>query len=181
MLGLRYGTVALSEYTGAWARAFHDERTLLAKNLPEIRFDVEHIGSTAVPDLKAKPILDIAVGIADQHRIEDCVPSIEALGYLYRGASAAVGHVLVREISDQVRTHHVHIVHFSDEPWESWLTFRDYLRQNLEAREAYATEKEALARRYPLDRNAYTEGKNQVVERLLTEARATLTVRRASM
>jgi len=106
--------------------------------------EIEHIGSTAVSGLKAKPILDIAIWVEDDYRIENCIPLIEASGYLYRGASEDAGHVLVREIENQVRTHHVHIVHLNDAPWERWLTFRTHLRKSARARLTYAAEKEAL-------------------------------------
>ena len=162
LLGLKYGTVAITDYDPAWEHAFRDESALLSQALSDVPCEIEHIGSTAVPGLKAKPILDIAIGVADDYRIENCIPQIEALGYLYRGASDDVGHVLVREIGNQVRTHHVHIVQLSQTPWELWLTFRDYLRKSARARRTYSAEKEALAERHPLDRNAYTEAKNEV-------------------
>ena len=76
-----------------------------------------------------------------------------------------------REIENQVRTHHVHIVHLNDAPRERWLTFRNHLRKSARARLTYAAETEDLAKRHPLDRNAYTEAKNEVVERLLADAR----------
>ena len=104
-LGLRRGTVALAEYSPSWRVAFREERVILAKALASVPCEIEHIGSTAVPGLEAKPILDIAVGVGGSYPIEDCFPAIEAAGYIYRGEVVDASHLLVRGSEDQVRTH----------------------------------------------------------------------------
>ena len=131
------------------------------------RASIEHIGSTAVTGLEAKPILDIAIGIKPPYPIAGCIPTMEATGYIYRGEDVDIGHLFVRETEEDVRTHHLHVVSLCDPNWERWLTFRDYLRENPDAREAYAAEKTRLAIRYKEDRVAYTEGKSDVIGSLL--------------
>ena len=171
-LGLKFGAVALSKYEPRWALAFREELALLADALSAVPCEIEHIGSTAVPGLKAKAILDIAIGVAADFPIEECIPIIEALGYLYRGESDDVGHVLVREAGDEIRTHHVHVVRLGDFRWDRWLTLRDYLRRSPEAREGYTAAKLELARLHPSDRKAYTDGKSDIINRLVVQARA---------
>ena len=169
-LGLRRGTVALAEYSPSWREAFREERAALAKALASVPCEIEHIGSTAVPGLEAKPILDIAVGVGGSYPIEGYFPAIEATGYIYRGEVLDVSHLLVRESEDQIRTHHLHIVRLGDPNWERWLAFRDYLRRSASAREIYAVEKTRLAMLHEDDREAYTAGKGQVIGILLAEA-----------
>ena len=171
-LGLERGTVALAEYSPSWRDAFCEEQALLANVFAAVPCEIEHIGSTAVPRLKAKPILDIAIGIDEPYPIADCIPIIEVLGYIYRGEHADAGHLLVRGPEDQTRTHHLHVVRLGDSHWERWLTFRDYLRGNVDARETYTVAKTKLAALYKEDREAYTSGKSHVVGRLLAQARA---------
>src|SRR5262245_290135 len=126
MLGLRYGTVRVVPYQPEWAQAFLDERARLADALSQLPCEIEHIGSTAVPGLSAKPILDIAVGLALGAAPEPAMSAICGLGYEYRGdAGEDGGHVLVRESEPLVRTHHVHVVDLNGLQWQSYLLLRD--------------------------------------------------------
>ena len=170
-LGLKRGTVVLAEYSPSWGEAFREERAVLARALASVPCEIEHFGSTAVPGLRAKPILDIAIGIEAPHPIEGCIPAIEETGYVYRGEDADAGsHLFVRGPEDEVRTHHLHVVRLGESNWERWLTFRDYLRGNADARETYAVEKARLASLHKDDREAYTAGKSQVIGGLLAQA-----------
>lgn len=182
-LGLRRDTVVLAEYSPLWRKAFREERAILANALASVPCEIEHIGSTAVPGLEAKPILDIAVGVEDPYPIEDCIPAIEETGYIYRGEVIDAGtapeqrvhvisHLLVRGPEDQVRTHHLHVVRLGGPSWRHWLTFRDYLRGDADARKTYATEKTKLAILYKEDRGAYTEAKGHVIGTLLARTQS---------
>lgn len=172
MLGLKYGCVQLVPSHSQWAKAFLEEFSRLADALSGIACEIEHIGSTAVPGLAAKPIIDIAAGVPDDAWANVAISAIQAIGYEYRGdAGADGGHVLVRESTPLVRTHHVHVVRLVSSEWGAYLLFRDHLRQSDEAREAYSAEKQALSERYPNDHRAYTKAKDDIVRRLLAEAR----------
>jgi len=169
-LGLAYGMVELVEYAADWQAAFADERARLALLLPP-DCAIEHVGSTAVPGLVAKPILDLAVATtADLDAIKD---ALAHAGYIYRGdAGTDGGHLFVRESAPRVRTHHVHVVRPEDPQLEAYRLLRDYLRTTPRARDTYAGEKRALASAFAGDRKAYTAAKQRIVERLLAEARA---------
>jgi GrpB-like predicted nucleotidyltransferase (UPF0157 family) len=167
VLGLKYGTVKLVEHDARWTQAFLTERVLLIEALDGLGSEVEHIGSTAVPGLPAKPILDIAVGIPASADLHDCITRLQGLGYEYRGDAGQDGsHVFVRARGD-IRTHHVHVVELEGKQWRAYLALRDLLRNNPVSREIYAAGKQALALRFADDRKSYTKAKDELVGRLL--------------
>ena len=171
-LGLEKGEVRLVAYCAEWASFFAEEEARLRRALLRIPCEIEHVGSTSVPGLCAKPILDIAVGVAEGRLVATAVFAIRELGYEYVGdAGPDGGHVLVRESEARVRTHHVHVVELADPQWAAYMSFRDLLRRKREAREAYAAEKTVLAGRHSEDREAYTAAKDEIVRRLLLQAR----------
>lgn len=169
-LGLKRGTVTLAEYTHQWREAFCEERALLADALALVPCQIEHIGSTSVPGLKAKPLLDIAVGIKGSYPLTDCIPIIESIGYTYRGEDDEIGYMFVRGPQDN-RTHYLHVVRLGDSNWDRWLMFRDYLRANPDARQTYESEKTRLATLFEEDRDSYTSGKSRVIGDLLSKAK----------
>jgi GrpB-like predicted nucleotidyltransferase (UPF0157 family) len=134
---------------------------------------IEHIGSTAVPGLDAKPIIDIQIGVesVDAAR-RDGVPSLEALGYGYWADKSHREHlVLVRGLPPNgPRTHHVHIVSVESADWECVL-FRDYLRAHPDEAAHYGALKRDLAVRFREDREAYTAAKGDYIRRITALAR----------
>lgn len=170
-LGLRYGTVRLAPHAAAWARAFAVERARLEAALSPWACVIEHVGSTAIPGLPAKPILDIAVAFPPARPVRPLIAAITRLHYQYRGDFGSNGgHLFVRESRPFVRTHHLHLVARDDPQWLTYLVFRELLRHSPAARRTYLREKRALAGRYAHDRKAYTAGKEDVIRRLLTAA-----------
>jgi GrpB-like predicted nucleotidyltransferase (UPF0157 family) len=159
-----------------WFRSFLSERSRITRALTGMRCRIEHVGSTAVPELLAKPIIDIAVGFGGGSVAESAVPALVGIGYEYLGdAGSQGGHVLVLESRPRVRTHHVHLVEYRGQQWDAYLQLRDVLRRSREARRAYAAEKVALARQHRTDREAYTAGKAEIVFRLIREHPGTRT------
>jgi GrpB-like predicted nucleotidyltransferase (UPF0157 family) len=170
MLGLDQGTVRLTAYHPAWARLFEEEARVLQAALGGLVGAIEHVGSTAVPGLAAKPIIDVMGGL---RRIEDvaaCVPVLEGLGYEYKGEYGIPGrHFFVKGAP---RTHHLHLVRVGSAFWEDHLLFRDYLRRHPEEAAAYARLKHDLAARHAADREAYTDSKTAFICGVLERARA---------
>ena len=167
-LGLRRGVVRLVDHQPIWAELFAQERQLLQRHLGHLVCDVQHVGSTAVPGLAAKPIIDIAVAIASLAVVADVRAALVGLGYLDRGDSAADGgHLFVRDGAPEVRTHHVHVVRIDDPQWRNYLAFRDALRSDPRARAEYAALKAGLSERLAHDRPAYTTGKVACIRRIL--------------
>jgi GrpB-like predicted nucleotidyltransferase (UPF0157 family) len=163
--------IVLSNYDPAWPGAFERERLLLAQHLGAwLAGPIEHIGSTAVPGLRAKPILDIMAGV---HTLDGSLPAIPAaagLQYVYYPYRADVMHWFCKP-SPAVRTHHLHLVPIDSQVWVDRLVFRDHLRQHPTVAAEYAVLKASLAERYRADREAYTEAKAPFVARILSAAR----------
>jgi GrpB-like predicted nucleotidyltransferase (UPF0157 family) len=171
-LGLAPGSVRLQEHDETWSVAFAAERERLNAALAGHGCVVEHIGSTAVPSLLAKPILDIAVGCPESTSATGVGAILETLGYEYLGDFGNEGGRIFVRGSDGHRTHHVHVIKLTDPQWSAYLELRDLLRKDADARDAYAAEKLVLAATFSGDRASYTAAKTGVIKRLLRRARS---------
>ncbi|MES0885298.1 GrpB family protein [Roseibium sp. SCP14] len=138
-LGLRQATLRLVEHDPIWADLFEIEVTLIFKALPGVAFEIDHIGSTAVPDLPAKPILDIA--IRSNHETE-IATALTNLGYIDRGIRS--GRLFIRLRDGDVRTHNLHLYPPNDVACLDHITFRDALRADPSLRKQYAELKQNL-------------------------------------
>ena len=171
-LGLESKTVKVVPYDERWPALFDEEAgrirdAVLRARLPELK--LEHVGSTSVAGLAAKPILDIAAGCPSNAKSLDYVAALESVGYTYRGDGGLAGREFFRR--GKVRSHHLHLVEDGGLHWQRYLRFRDILRDRRDVRDAYADLKLRLARRYPRDREAYIEGKTQFVEQVVGTVR----------
>jgi GrpB-like predicted nucleotidyltransferase (UPF0157 family) len=155
-LGLKANLTLLVAYDPLWPAAFEDEKLRLVKALGPVAKGIEHYGSTAVPGLCAKPILDIIVGISPLSEWERCKPALESLGYDYAEGAGVPGHYIFGRGRDRTeRTHLLHVVEYLGESWRGSLAFREELRRDASLRESYAREKERAAAAAPGDRAAY--------------------------
>lgn len=162
--------IVLREYDPAWPREFERERLLLAEHLGDwLVGPIEHIGSTAVPGLRAKPILDIMAGVRTLESSRAAIPAAARLQYVYSPYRADVMHWFCKP-SPSVRTHHLHLVPIDSQLWRDRLAFRDHLRQHPADAAEYAVLKTALAERHRTEREAYTEAKAHFVARILDTA-----------
>ena len=170
MIGVGGSVVELSPYTAEWRRLFEEEKALLQAAVGQHVLDIQHVGSTAVPGMIAKPIIDIGIAVASFEEARVCIPPIEHLGYKYRGEHGMPHrHYFVK---GNPRTRHLHM-HERDSPeWKNHVLFRDYLIEHREVAEAYAALKTGLAQRYSTDRQAYLHGKASFIERVLETARS---------
>ncbi len=174
MLGLRRGTVQIAPYSPAWAILFRTERPRLEQALGELALDIQHIGSTAVPGLAAKPILDLAVAVARESVVPDCVVRLADVGYTYRGYRGPDQGYFFDQGRGQELTHYLHVLLIHEAAWSNNLHFRDYLAAHPEARDRYQRLKEDLAAEYPADRATYTAAKAEFVQEILAAAHAGL-------
>jgi GrpB-like predicted nucleotidyltransferase (UPF0157 family) len=167
--------IELVEHDPSWAELYEQE----AAKLRPI-FDgpgMEHIGSTAVPGLCAKPIVDVLVGLRELELTDEQIAAMGELGYHFLGEHGLPGRLFFRK---QPRTHHVHVVEYRGEHWERQLTFRDALRADEEERKRYDAFKRRLAAEgHP--REIYSELKTPFIREVEARARAReRRVRRAS-
>jgi GrpB-like predicted nucleotidyltransferase (UPF0157 family) len=175
MLGLKHGINALVDHDPEWSRAFIEERTRIRAAIGTVACSIEHYGSTAVKGLKAKPILDILVGVAPLEDWIRCKQPFEALGYDYAEHAGVPGHHIFGRGRDRSeRTHLVHVVEFNGAPWRSNLAFRDALRADATFRAEYLRMKEQAVLLAPESRAKYNELKDAFIEGVkdrLTRAR----------
>ena len=171
-LGLRRGTVRLVPNDPRWKGAFLREKRRIRRALGPFARDFEHVGSTAIPGVPAKPILDIMAAVPSLEGLKPHAGSLTSLGYEYLGARGARGRRFLAKGPDARRTVHLHLTTKQSPFWIKHLLFRDYLRGHAEAVHEYATLKRRLARRHGRDRDKYTEGKASFVRKILRRAKA---------
>lgn len=168
MLGVTRGTVVLSPHSEEWHQLFLEEAFRIRKAGDDHFIGIEHIGSTAVCGLVAKPILDIAAAI-DEATLEDgCIEKLRELGYEYRSESGIRGRAYF--VKGRPRTHHLHVLNVASEEWRNHIVFRDYLRAHRHVVQEYEWLKRFLAARFENDREAYTEGKAALIRDVLRRA-----------
>ncbi len=164
--------IRLVPYDPTWAKRYEAERRRILASLGEMveggMLDgLEHVGSTSIPGMTAKPCLDIVARVHPLPLPDEKREALEALGYTYRGENGIPGREYFTKGPHEV---HLHIFGFDTEHWARHVLFRDYLRVNAEAAGRYQALKLDLASRFSNDRAAYTEGKTELVQKLEREA-----------
>jgi GrpB-like predicted nucleotidyltransferase (UPF0157 family) len=165
IIGLPKGTVALFPYNIVWKCMYEEEKELLQAILGDNIIDIQHVGSTSIPGMIAKPIIDVAIAIEKFENAFVNIKPIENLGYEYKGEFGIPRrHYFVK---GDPRTHHIHMVEIESPDWINQILFRDYLIKHPKSSKAYADLKMELAKRFPVDREAYTDGKAPFIKQVL--------------
>lgn len=161
--------IVVVPYDIAWPQRFTVESQLIQMVLADLQPAVEHIGSTSVPGLAAKPIIDVLVGVRSLEDFGRHLDLLTAYGYQYIPEYERVlpDRRFFKRVVRGARTHHVHVVEFGGLYWQRYVAFRDSLRQDAHLAERYAELKRGLAVRHRHDRDAYTNGKTGFVESVL--------------
>ncbi len=168
MIGLKRHTVRLVTHQPEWAALAADACRRIRAVCGGCIVDVQHVGSTSVPGLIAKPILDLAAAVNGPEVMPELIGRLTAAGFIYRGDGGDEGgHLFVREPEPDVRTIHLHVVSSDDIQWAQYLVFRDLLRQDAALRERYAALKQELRATFADDRKAYTDGKHDFIRGIL--------------
>ncbi|MCB0025244.1 MAG: bifunctional GNAT family N-acetyltransferase/GrpB family protein [Caldilinea sp.] len=157
-------------YDPAWPARFEAEAAAIRAALGDTLVGIEHIGSTSVPGLAAKPIIDMIPLVRDVTELDDKIGAMAAIGYTPRGEYGLPGRRYFRKGSAYARVVHAHAYQIDDPEAARHLAFRDYLRTHAEARAAYAELKIELAERHPTDIVAYMDGKDGLIKQLEAEA-----------
>ena len=164
--------ITVLNYDPEWPLKYERERKAIAKILDGNGISIYHIGSTSVPGLAAKPIIDMMAVVRSLEKVDDARGKFSELGYEYLGEFGIAGRRYFRKGGDE-RTHQIHI--FQADDWnniERHLAFRDYMRTHEKERAEYAEIKTALAQRFPYDIDGYCDGKDAFVREM--EKRALL-------
>lgn len=169
-LGLDYDDLRLARTIEGWVVAGACLRDRVDAILGPDAADVQQIGSSSVLGLLAKPIVDLAAGIAEHHDLARIQAKLENAGWIYRGdAGEDGGHVFVLETRPWHRIAHLHVVDAHARQWSDYLRLRDLLHRNPDARRAYEAVKVQLVEEFAEDRKQYTKGKSAIVQSLLEE------------
>lgn len=164
--------ITVLNYDPEWPLKYERERKAIAEILDGNGISIYHIGSTSVPGLAAKPIIDMMAVVRSLEKVDDARGKFSELGYEYLGEFGIAGRRYFRKGGDE-RTHQIHI--FQADDWnniERHLAFRDYMRTHEKERAEYAEIKTALAQRFPYDIDGYCDGKDAFVREM--EKRALL-------
>jgi GrpB-like predicted nucleotidyltransferase (UPF0157 family) len=159
--------VIIRTYDPSWPAKFEAERKALSLVLARwLVGPIEHIGSTAVPGLSAKPVIDIMGAVHDLSSSRPAIEALLPLGYCYFDYQADVMHWFCKP-SDMERTHHLHLVPYESRLWHERLAFRDCLRSDATLRSTYGELKVGLSSRFRDDREAYTNAKSAFIQSVL--------------
>jgi GrpB-like predicted nucleotidyltransferase (UPF0157 family) len=166
-LGLESGTVRIVSYDRRWPQLFEAAAAELRAAVGTAITHIHHVGSTAVPGLAAKPILDILVTVPDFEQARDLVAPLAGLDYEFRPQEEIPDRHYFRRLRGTTRTHHLSLAEPGSNHARVTLAFRDALRRNPALASEYAALKHELAARFPRDRSAYVDGKTEFVLRVL--------------
>ena len=158
--------IIVTDYDPSWRKKFEEESLLIRDILADICIAVYHLGSTSVPGLAAKPVIDILAVVRSLEKTDGAAEKFAETGYEYCGEFGIAGRRYLRKGGDE-RTHQIHI--FQADDWGNigrHLAFRDYMRTHEKERNQYAKMKKALAQKFPWDIDGYCDGKENFVREM---------------
>ncbi len=171
-MGLKVGTVILEPYKEDWLEDFKQEKNNLENILNGRALSIEHIGSTSIPGLSAKPIIDIAVGLNKLTDFELIKEDFKSLPEYSIKEDSDPGEWLVRKGPEENRTHFIHFMEHESLRYKEAILFRDYLINHSEVREEYEKLKNSLYKKYFNNRKEYTASKNDFIRDVLEKAKS---------
>jgi len=167
-------SVHLVPYDELWPREFAAEAARIETACDELPIRLEHIGSTSIPGMSAKPVTDILGGCPPNANRAPYVAALTRLGYVHRGNNGIPGRNYF--VRGSPRSHQVHLVNWSGALWRDHVLFRDYLRAHADAARQYEELKRQLAITFADDRRAYSDAKGPFIRAVLRDARRAGTV-----
>lgn len=170
-IGLKRGTVKVVAYNPNWPQEFEAEKRRLFDTFGDKILAIEHIGSTSIPRLAAKPIIDMVVAVKSFDDLPEFIDGLQKLGYEYMPERMFDNRKFFPKGSQENRTHHLNLV-LQDNPeqWTKPIAFRDYLRTHDKEREQYAKLKTTLAKQHANDRATYTRLKDDFFQSIFKKA-----------
>jgi GrpB-like predicted nucleotidyltransferase (UPF0157 family) len=162
--------VVIVDYDRHWLDLYAEEKTLILGAIGRWLVAIEHIGSTSVRGLAAKPIIDIMVGVRSLDDAQHCIAPLATVGYVFKPDDTMPARRYFNK-GPQSDHHHLHMVEEGGHIWQNQLLFRDYLRAHPETAAEYAALKRGLAGRFGADREGYTEAKTEFIQSVLRAAR----------
>ncbi|MEW6625008.1 MAG: GrpB family protein [Bacillota bacterium] len=166
-MGLSYDVVKLVAYRNEWAEKFKYECELIADVTGIEGSKIHHIGSTSVPGMIAKPILDIMIEVNKTDDATLLIPFLNEIGYTFFGECGRPGRLFFVKGKPNNCTHHLHVVEKGSIYWKNNLRFKELLIQKPDLAAAYAIVKVNLARKYPYNREEYRINKSKFIDKVL--------------
>ncbi|RAK09740.1 GrpB-like predicted nucleotidyltransferase (UPF0157 family) [Halanaerobium saccharolyticum] len=167
MLGLKYEQVKLKSHNKEWKTIFENEKDRIKNQINNYFCKIEHIGSTAIKSIPAKPIIDIMLALDDYSQVNIYIQNLGDLNYLNFGECGRKGRTFLVKEKNNETLFHLHLVEYENRYWEDNIFFRNYLQDNSETALEYAELKRTLAQKYRNNRNLYRLYKSEFVEKIL--------------
>lgn len=171
MLGLHPDLVKLLPYDPEWKIEGEKEVARLKNLLGDRALGIEHVGSTAIPGISAKPIIDIAVGVKSVDELEPLIDVFTKAGYDVRNSIAEKGEILARKGSSECRTHYVHVEPYGGEYWLNHTLFKRFMLDHPEYVKPYEDMKQEMFSKYADNRIEYTAHKNDFIKEIINKAK----------
>lgn len=169
LLGLKRGELRVSPYREEWKNLFEIEKRDIEEAIGDYIEDIQHVGSTSIPGMPAKPILDIAITVKNFEEARICIEPLCEREYTYKGENGIPRrHYFLK---GEPCTHHIHLIEEDSEEWEKLILFRDYLRSHQNTAEEYKELKRNLLQKFRGDRKFYQAAKSDFVEAVIRKSR----------
>lgn len=168
--GLKKGTVKLVPYNPEWQKLYEAEKEVIQTELKDKIIAIEHIGSTAIPDMPAKPIIHILVAIQSLADSKTFFTALEKIGYQHRELPFKSERVFFVKGPEENRQFHLSLVEHNSNEWKDSILFCEYLRSHKDVAQEYADLKVSLAKKYENDRDSYTAAKQKFIRSIIDKA-----------
>ena len=165
------GPIVIADYDPRWPAIYEEEKTQILQTIGDRVVAIEHVGSTAVPGLGAKPIIDIMVAVCRLDDAQQCVGPLKSIGY-ERGLRDPTPECRFFNKGLPEAHRHLHMAELTSDFWRRNLLFRDFLRTHPDIAQQYQDLKKDLAARYGADRDGYTEAKTEFIKSVVARAQA---------
>lgn len=172
MIGLKRGSVMLNDYCTTWAAEAEKVIDCLRDIFGRYAIDIQHIGSTSIIGIKAKPIIDIAVGVASFEKLDVFISALEN-GGIYKSGGQPFDNIVLFSRDDSetgFRVNNIQVVIYGSDEWNSHILFRDYMNSHPDKAREYEKIKSEAAEKFPGDVLAYSECKNKFIKECIAEA-----------
>ncbi len=178
MIGLKRGTVKLVKHNLKWQQNFKREEKKLRKVFGRDALEIQHIGSTAISGILAKPIIDIVLIVSSLQKAKHYEKKLEEIGYKIKKNDTKKERLFFTQGTEKKRTHYLHIGEIGSGYAEDMILFRNYLRKHKSTAKKYSELKESLANEYQNMREIYTAKKEKLVKEIVKKAKKSLRIRK---
>ena len=169
-IGIKRKTVKVFKYNPEWKNEYLKEKNTLKDALKNYNVDIQHVGSTSIVGCKAKPIIDIAIGVSNLEYGKRLIPILQKIGYHYDGRNDFGVRYFLKKCENDIETYFIHIEDKNSIIWQHHILFRDYMNFNPEEVTKYSELKENLAQKFCDDRKSYTKAKEAYIEKIIDKA-----------